>query len=145
MQIATDRCLDEIEGVDWGEPSYDSNLVITCHKLRKKPVGEFTVEDLRIMIGQDISSAVLTPIALTRLSEDPLVSGDFYAGDLLSVVLRLPSAYWIEHRDQHDELRQISESAIERLRSDDEPDRQLIAALEAFISKPNEGESGPRN
>ncbi len=41
MQIATNMCLDEIEGVDWGEPEYDSNLVVTCHKLRKKPVSEF--------------------------------------------------------------------------------------------------------
>jgi len=142
MQIATDKCLDEIEGVDWGEPDYDSHLVVTCHKLRKKPVAEFTNEDLRIMIGQDISCAILIPIALNRLREDPLISGDLYDGDLISVVSRIPSAYWRKHRDQHNELRQITGIAIERLRSDDEPDRQLVAELEAFISEPNKGEQG---
>tara|TARA_R110002096_G_scaffold253095_1_gene445987 strand:- start:68 stop:538 length:471 start_codon:yes stop_codon:yes gene_type:complete len=140
MQIATDKCLDEIEGVDWGEPDYDSHLVVTCHELRKKPIAEFTAEDLRIMIGQDISSEILLPIALNRLSEDPLISGDLYDGDLLSVVSRLPSTYWSKHRDQHEELLRIAEVAIERLRSDEEPDRQLMAELKAVVSKPNEGE-----
>lgn len=140
MQIVTDKCLDEIEGVDWGEPNYESHLVVTCHKLRKKPIAEFTAEDLRIMIGQDISSEILIPIALNRLSEDALISGDLHDGDLLSVVSRLPSTYWSGHRGQHEELLKIAEIAIERLRSDEEPDRQLIAEFEAIISKPNQGE-----
>ena len=33
---------------------YYSGLVKTCHTLRKKPLKDFTVEDLRIMIGQNI-------------------------------------------------------------------------------------------
>lgn len=140
MQIATNMCLDDIEGVDWGEPEYDSNLVVTCHKLRKKPVSEFTVADLRIMIGQDISSEILIPIALNRFSEDPLICGDFYDGDLLSVVSRLPPAYWSQHRNQHQESLRIAGIALGRLRSEEDPDRRLIAELEAIVSKPNDGD-----
>ena len=137
MQIAPDKCLDQIEKVDWGEPDYESHVVVTCHKLRKKPIAEFTIEDLRIMIGQDISSEILIPIALDRLSEDPLISGDLYDGDLLSVVSRHPSAYWSKHRDQHEELLRAAEIAIERIRSVEDPDPQLITELEAVITKSN--------
>jgi hypothetical protein len=140
MQIATDKCLDDIEGVDWGDPDYESHLVVTCHKLRKKPIAEFTAEDLRIMIGQDISTQILVPIALSRLSEDPLISGDLYDGDLLSVVARLPSTYWGTHRDQHAELLRIAAAVIVRLRSEEEPDRRFITELEAVVSEPNQGE-----
>lgn len=133
-------CLEDIVGVDWGKPEYDSNLVATCHKLRKKPVSEFTVEDLRIMIGQDISSEILIPTVLNRLCEDPLVGGDFYDGDLLSVVSRLPPAYWTQHRDQHQESLRIAGIALGRLRSEEDPDRRLISELEAIVSNPNEGD-----
>ena len=48
-----------------------------------------------------------------------------------------------QHSPQHEELLKIAETAIERLQSDEEPDRQLITELKAVVSKPNEGESGP--
>jgi hypothetical protein len=137
MQIAPDKCLDEIEGVNWGEPDFESHVVVTCHVLRKKPISEFTIEDLRIMIGQDISCEILIPIALDRLIEDPLTSGDLYDGDLLSVVSRQPSDYWSKHRDQHDELLRVAKIAIERIRSREDPDPQLITELEAAIAKSN--------
>jgi hypothetical protein len=51
--------LDTLEGDEWGPPTYDSYLVATCHRLRKKPIGAFTVEDLRILIGQDVGTLFL--------------------------------------------------------------------------------------
>ena len=44
--------LEELEGEVWGEPEFDSHLVSTCHQLRKRPIEDFTTEDLRIMIGK---------------------------------------------------------------------------------------------
>jgi hypothetical protein len=82
------RTLDELEGVRWGAPEFDSHLVTTCHRLRTKSVDEFTVEDLRIMIGQNIGLAHLLPRAVDMLEADPLAKGDFYPGDLLCAVLR---------------------------------------------------------
>src|SRR5438034_6487098 len=82
------RTLDELEGVRWGAPEFDSHLVTTCHRLRTKPVDEFTAEDLRIMIGQNIGLAHLLPRAVAILEANPLAEGDYYAGDLLCAVLR---------------------------------------------------------
>ena len=84
--------LDELDGVRWGAPEFDSHLVTTCHRLRTKPVDEFTVEDLRIMIGQNIGLAHLLPRAVAILEADPLAKGDWYAGDLLCAVLRADCA-----------------------------------------------------
>src|ERR1041384_7032591 len=79
--------LEELEGVPWGEPEFGSHLVVTCHKLRKKPVNEFSVEDLRIMIGQSIGLPHLLPRAVAVLEADPLAEGDCDPGDLRSAVL----------------------------------------------------------
>ena len=45
------KSLQELEAKDWGEQAYDSYLVTTIHRLRRVPLREFSVEDLRIMIG----------------------------------------------------------------------------------------------
>src|SRR5438132_1243460 len=79
--------LQELEGQDWGEAHYPSYLVRTCHALRRKPLRDFTVEDLRIMIGQNFSLEYLIPLAIEHLQRDPFAAGDFYPGDLLGCVL----------------------------------------------------------
>ena len=88
------KTLTELENDDWGEPNYDSHLVTTCHALRTKPLKDFDAENLRIMIGQDISLEFLIPVALEMLSKDPLAEGDFYQGDLLAAVMNIKAAYW---------------------------------------------------
>lgn len=83
-----DSTLEELEGVRWGEPEFVSRLVVTCHSLRKKPVEEFSIEDLRIMIGQSIGLPHLLPRAAAVLEANPLAEGDHYPGDLLSAILQ---------------------------------------------------------
>lgn len=46
-----EQTLTRLEGNDWGKPNYTSYVVINTHRLRNKPLREFTVEDLRFMIG----------------------------------------------------------------------------------------------
>lgn len=87
LQPMRDKTLDEIEGVTTGSPPYDSYLVETIYALRRKPIGQFTVEDLRITLGQKRSVLPLLPLALERLEQDPLVGGHMHPGDLLEVVL----------------------------------------------------------
>ena len=80
--------LEELEGEVWGEPEFESHLVLTCHALRKKELDRFTTEDLRIMVGQTISMPILLPRAIVVLERDPLAEGHFFPGDLLSALLR---------------------------------------------------------
>lgn len=91
------KSLDELERHVWGEPTFSSYLVRTCYELRRKPIGEFSVEDLRIMIGQGIGVPCLVPLAVEILIREPLAEGDFYPGDLLKSVIGVDEAFWSEH------------------------------------------------
>ncbi len=101
------QTLDQLEEVEWGPPSYNSNLVATCHRLRTKPIGEFSAEDLRIMIGQKVGLFFLVPLALGVIEEDALAEGDFYPGDLLRSLLRVAPDFWERHADWRLRLDQV--------------------------------------
>ena len=99
--------LEELEGDVWSEPEWNSHLVTTCHALRKIPLCELSVENLRMLIGQKIGLEYLVPIAIGFLVENPWCSGDFYDGDLLKNVLCLDIAFWSEHMDLLYELSDV--------------------------------------
>ena len=105
--MITDNSLEEITGTVWGNPNYDSSLIIRCHQLRKKKLKTFTVEDFRIMIGQEIDIDILIPIALKILSNNPLAEGDYYPGDLLNNVLRINKKYWAKNTESLNHIKNI--------------------------------------
>ncbi len=49
------------------------------------------------MVGQNIGLSFLIPLALEKLAENPLASGDFYPGDLLKNVLDVKPEFWQEN------------------------------------------------
>jgi hypothetical protein len=102
----TDFTLQELDGEDWGEPTYPSTLVTECHRLRRVPLREFTPTDLRRLIGQKLSLEYLIPLALERLSENPWL-GDYYEGDLLHAMLELSDVYWQTHPELKHEMDRI--------------------------------------
>src|SRR5258708_1749 len=119
------RSLQELDGQDWGEATFPSYLVRTCHALRRKPLRDFTIEDLRIMIGQNFSLNYLIPLAIEHLQQDPLVAGDFFPGDLLANVLKVKADFWHTHPN----LRQGVEEIVEQLQPFPE---DLCQALQVF-------------
>jgi hypothetical protein len=114
------KSLQEIEQQDWGEPTYNSYLVIRCHRLRRKPLNQFTPGDLRIMIGQQISLPILIPLAVECLEQEPLVQGDYFPGDLLSVMLKIDERFWATHPDSLQRVRRIVDRVKATLPSLDE-------------------------
>ena len=94
IQFDSSKSLQELENEDWGEPNYDSHLVQECQRLHRVPLKDLTVEDLRIMIGQNISLEYLIPLAVEKLEQNPLAEGNYYASDLLVNVLRADSKIW---------------------------------------------------
>lgn len=129
-----DRSIDELEGVDWGEPTYQSSLVTTCHRLRRKPLNRFTEEDLRIMIGQKISLSYLIPLTIERLEEDPLVEACFFRGDLLAVVLRVEATFWAAQPESFKRFCEIINGVNTMLPSLDDIDASLISRVLAEAS-----------
>ncbi|MEE1739461.1 contact-dependent growth inhibition system immunity protein [Streptomyces sp. BE147] len=103
-----DRSLEELERAFWPAPSVDdTRLVATAHALRRRPIGQLTVEDMRLLIGQDIGLPYLLPLALDVLRENPMAEGDMYEGDLLSAVLTRSPSVWSESPGPGRELRTI--------------------------------------
>ncbi|NKQ28691.1 contact-dependent growth inhibition system immunity protein [Streptomyces galbus] len=95
--VDRDRSLEELERDCWPAPPADaSHLVATVHGLRRRPIGELTVEDMRLLIGQDVGLGYLLPLALEVLRDDPMAEGDMYEGDLLSAVVTRSPAVWNE-------------------------------------------------
>ncbi|MFG1775829.1 contact-dependent growth inhibition system immunity protein [Micromonospora sp. NPDC049051] len=134
--------IEQLERDVWPDPGPDgTSLVRRCTELRRKPVGEFTVEDLRIMLGQQIGVSALLPLAVEVLLRDPLAEGDYYPGDLLINVLRLPDAAWSNLRAERKRLAatltQLMANApfsTPDLRPRD-PNRQLRDAMARFLSR----------
>ncbi|MEH0510608.1 MULTISPECIES: contact-dependent growth inhibition system immunity protein [unclassified Streptomyces] len=84
LPLNRDCSLDELERARWPAPLADeTRLVTTAHALRRRPIGELTVEDMRLLVGQDIGLPYLLPLALDVLRENPMAEGDMYEGDLL--------------------------------------------------------------
>ena len=103
-----DRSLEELEHDRWPDPSDDATrLVATAHALRRKPIGELTVEDMRLLIRQDVGLAHLLPLALEALRLDPMAEGDMYEGALLAAVVSRGPEIWSESPELGRELRLI--------------------------------------
>jgi len=120
------KTLTELEGQDWGEPDYPSHLVVTCHQMRNKPIGELTDGEIRMAIGQQFSLPILVPLALERLEQNPLLEADFYEGDLWKFVLMAKPDFWNEHPDLWQHASRISERAWVEAEATDESWQQNI-------------------
>lgn len=87
--------LEEIEGDAWGAvPADATHLIKTVYRLRRRPIAALDAEDLRVLVSQQVGLDVLIPRTLAKLHEDPLLEGDYYPGDVLTAVLRVPATYW---------------------------------------------------
>ncbi len=109
------KSLQDLENVYWCEPNFDSHLVVTCHELRKKPIGNFSIEDLRIMIEQQNSLDYLIPLALESLGDNILSQGDFYCGDLLDAVLRVDNDFWVSNPIYKSDLENLIDKNIKTM------------------------------
>lgn len=124
LQVDLTKTLEELEDERWDEPNFSSRLVLRANELRKKPLCELNNEDLRLLIGQQMSLDLLLPLALEKLVENPLRSGDLYMGDLFCSVLKVGQGYWEEHRELKNELDEVIRTYEE-----------AIKTLEGYINK----------
>jgi hypothetical protein len=93
------KTIENLEKVEWPHFDLDSRLIRRTKELRKIPLNAFTIEDLRIMIGQRIGLNYLIPLALEKLAEDLWIEGDFFEGDLLKNILAVRTIFWNNNKD----------------------------------------------
>lgn len=117
------------------EVDFPSSLVVRHNSLLTKPIGEYTAEDLRLMIGQNTGLQYLIPIAINHLRQNILAEGDYYEGDLLKAVLTSDKNFWLKHGPLCSELIDAIESQMEYLLDypiDDKAKLELIEAYQKF-------------
>jgi hypothetical protein len=120
------RSLEDLEGARWGQPPADATrLIAEAHRLRQVPVADLTVEDLRLLIGQQIGLEVLVSVAIEVLQRDPLAEGHMFEGDLLCAVLRIESGFWEPRRVLADQVRSILDSLVD-------PPSAVVAEMKRF-------------
>jgi len=92
------KTLETLERDFWPPIETDdiSYLALTLHTLRKKPLKNLNIEDLRVMIGQNMGLPFLIPLAMEELKFNILAQGELYPGDLLCSVLNSDIDYWKE-------------------------------------------------
>ncbi|MDO3701886.1 contact-dependent growth inhibition system immunity protein [Micromonospora sp. C28SCA-DRY-2] len=134
--------IEQLERNVWPDPGPDAtSLVRRCTTLRRKPLAEFTVEDLRIMLGQQIGVPALLPLAVQVLLRDPLAEGHYYPGDLLTNVLRLPDSAWSSLRAERKRLQSVLAELVAGPPFSDpdlkprDPDRRLGDAIVRFLDR----------
>ena len=127
----SDQTLDQLETVEWGKPTFSSYVVTNSHRLRTKPLRDFTPEDLRFMIGQQISLPSLVPMALDVLEREPFSSGDMYPGALLSNTLKADPSFWQAHPELWYRLNVVVADIDSMARTLEE---ELLPAASAFLA-----------
>ncbi len=93
----TQHSIEKLEGQIWPEHEFETELVKRCHDLRKMPLDKLSIEDLRLLIGQQVGLQFILDIAISRLSQDILSEGDLYPGDLLQSLLNVDPKYWADN------------------------------------------------
>lgn len=76
-------------------------------KLYNTIIDDFSLGDIRFMIGQEIGLDYLVNIGLEHLKEDIFLETEYYEGDLLSIILQLPSDFWETHPTEKDKLLEL--------------------------------------
>jgi hypothetical protein len=104
---------------------------MTIHRLRKKPLGDFTIEDLRIMISQNVGNAQLIPIAIEKLKENIWAEGDFYPGDLLNSVLTSDPSFWKTNQSLWKTVKDLVDAALPAIQTD-KFHRKIIGNFDRF-------------
>ena len=104
MSFDKTKSLEELESEKMEKPDFQSSLILSVYRLWSTPLNLYSTEDLRLMIGQNISLKYLLPIAIDKLTENPFVEGDFHYGDLLWSVLNVESTFWELHPQMYQEV-----------------------------------------
>lgn len=112
------KSIENLEKQNFGSLSEaPTNMVKRCLELCKVPLDKFTVEDLRLMIGQGFSLRHLIPLAIEHLKTDIFVEGDLFPGDLLKNVLAVDTKFWTDHKQLWREINELIKNRRDELAS----------------------------
>jgi len=132
------KSISQLEGWEWKDEiptEEDSFVVRNFYRLHNLPIKEYSLEDLRFMIGQEDGLAYLVPVALIKLQENIFLEAEFYEGDLLYTLLTISSNYWHTHKKEKQELIKLytdQKTKVEEVESTYEIKNKIKTAFTEF-------------
>ena len=112
------KSLESLEKENFGPiPENESSIVHRVWRLRKVPINEFQVDDIRFMIIQGIGLKYLLIEAIGLVSENLLTEGNYYEGDLLNAILQLDKEQWTDSNEHWDAVNLLIKDKTEYLRT----------------------------
>lgn len=99
QEVLREKSLEELQGIVWGDPTFDSYLVQRTHAIRKIPLKDFTVDDVAMMIRRGESLDFMMPLALEHLQKDILTPEGDYEGVLMNAVLGVGRKFWKNNQE----------------------------------------------
>ncbi len=100
------------------------------------PLNQYTSDDIRFMILQELGLIYLIPLGLNVLKDNPLIESAYYEGDLLSAIIKVDKTYWVENKEECSKLKEILRTNItfinSRLDMNEKVDRELLSNIDIF-------------
>lgn len=105
--MATSQSYNQLAGLaPEALPEKVTSVVKRLYEARQKPLLDLTPAELRLLINRhDPPQFPLIPELVEQayglLSQNLLIEADYYPGDLIYTVLKLPEAFWHKHPELH--------------------------------------------
>ncbi|MCM5530516.1 contact-dependent growth inhibition system immunity protein [Parasegetibacter sp. NRK P23] len=114
------KSIENLEKRDFGSSDdAPTRMVKRCLDFCKVSLDQFTVEDLRLIVGQEFALTYLIPLAIEHLQKDIFSEGDLYPGDLLKNVLSIDKGFWLENKNYWDGINGLIEPKRRDLTAND--------------------------
>jgi len=124
------KSIEQLENDIWSDSNFPTTLVEKCYHFRKLAIKDLSVEQFRLLIGQNIGLTFLIPSAVEILRENILSAGNFYEGDLLSAVLSSENSYWLANPEIRMALTTLlSEKRVEISKAN----KKLLQSVDDFM------------
>ena len=107
MTFDRTKTLEELEDGFWQNTEVNSHLVNECHRLRKIPLANLTIENLKVLIGQKIGVNFLIPLVIEFLELNPLSEGEMYKVDLILMVASIDDEFWDKNPELNNRMMRI--------------------------------------
>jgi hypothetical protein len=102
----------QVYGAWKGEIPTWTNVGMRCYDLYHVQVKDYSLSDIAFFIRQSLMQEFVIPVAIDILKVKPFIEVEFYAGDLLSAVLKsieTLGTYWASHDIERREVEKIFE------------------------------------
>ncbi len=107
MDKKFEKSLEQLEKKKFEKPNFGSRLSSECLQLWSVPIKDLSIDNLRLLIGQQIGLNYLIPFAMELLSVNPLEEGSYFKGDLLQSVISIQDEFWSDNPELFNQMVEI--------------------------------------